>query len=124
MLDICPEDWNNIPYCLVSAIKLLISDALASEEKLANFTSKVETKVKKLNNNLLRIEKDLTKKEHVLATKIETNNSSLTDAFIQQKKQIDDTLNKQIFRSDEMQANIKNTVRHFFLPFVDAPPRY
>ena len=51
------------------------------------------TKVKRVNSNILRNEKDMAKKEQVLDQKIDNNNKTITDAFLLLQKQIQDTLN-------------------------------
>ena len=111
LLDIQPEQWNNIPFCLINAVKLLVSDALADEGKLEEFIARMEQKIKRLNSAMLRQEKDLSRKEEQTEIKIDRVEKNLTDAFIVLKKQLEDKMHTTMFHTDEMMANINAAVR-------------
>ena len=83
---------------------------MMDEQKLTDFMAKMETKTKRINNNLLRNEKEMNKKEEGLEQKIDRVEKNLTDAFIVLKKQLEDNMHRVVFRTEEMQANLKNNV--------------
>ena len=61
-----PDAWNNIPICLVKAVKMLIESNIATDQKMRQLNGSTDTNVRKLNGQLGKLEKDLLKKEEQL----------------------------------------------------------
>jgi hypothetical protein len=76
-----PDSWNNIPICLVKAVKMIVDSTIAQDQKMRQMTNAADTSTRKLTAAIAKNEKDLTKKEEQLKSLIERMEKHLTSNF-------------------------------------------
>lgn len=79
-----PDTWNNIPVCLVKAVKMLIDANISTDQRLRALQAQTENNQRKAGSQLTKVEKDLQKKEEQLRAGIERSEKHLV-GMMQQK---------------------------------------
>lgn len=76
-----PDSWNNIPICLVKAVKMIVESTIAQDQKMRQMGNTTDTSTRKLTAAIAKNEKDLSKKEEQLKSLIERMEKHLTSNF-------------------------------------------
>jgi hypothetical protein len=76
-----PDAWNNIPICLVRAVKSLIDSGIATDQKLRQANSNVDTGLKKVLALNAKLEKEVTKKDEQMRALVDRVEKNLTNHF-------------------------------------------
>ncbi len=63
LLRLQPDTWNNIPVCLVKAVKTLIEASISTDQRMRNVHGQTDNNVRKVASQVQKVEKDLIKKE-------------------------------------------------------------
>lgn len=84
-----PDAWNNIPICLVKAVKTLIDANISTDQRMRNLQGQTENNVRKAVSHIQKVEKDLLKKEEQLKGLIERTDKNLNAALAIKSNEID-----------------------------------
>jgi Na+/phosphate symporter len=87
-----PDGWNNIPVCLVKAVKQLIEANISTDQRMRALGGQTENNVRKNASHVLKLEKDLTKKEEQLKTQIERSEKSTMNQLSNRTQELDNQL--------------------------------
>ena len=58
-----PDTWNNIPICLVKAVKMIVESTISQDQKMRQMGNISDTSTRKLTAAIAKTDKDLSKKE-------------------------------------------------------------
>eukprot|EP00347_Sterkiella_histriomuscorum_P010224 403377123 len=100
---LAPDTWNNIPICLVKAVKLMIDSIVNSDQKIRQINVTYEQQRKKDQAYFQRIEKDFHKKEDNLQSSIDRTEKGLSQSF-----------NKQFHELEQIMMNHRERVEQIF----------
>jgi ribosomal protein S13 len=84
-----PDAWNNIPICLVKAIKTLVEANISTDQRMRNLQGQTENNVRKALSHIQKVEKDLLKKEEQLKVLIERTDKNLNAALAAKSNELD-----------------------------------
>ncbi|CDW77102.1 UNKNOWN [Stylonychia lemnae] len=113
LMQITPETWKNIAYPVIQAVKLLINSNVQGFQRTHDITLQNDTTNKKVQQQIRKIEKEMSKKEDQYDAQFDRLEKNMTQAFNKFRVDCENQIQKSEIRIEEGYHEMRKQMEDF-----------